>query len=183
MIDVAYYVFHSPDLKAEEDRREIEERGFSAVRVILTPYQQDRAGAYMHKYGPGMRYLFILFINQGGTVKNMRIRLTRWEPKENRSIPKGAGDIPSLGALPSGQAYALLVDAAQGIDALKPLRASHAEEVCVEYTYTDFADEMYRPQIRCLTDKAPFDADGVIMGIWTFMHGEEQDLEGGWEWK
>lgn len=168
-IEVSRFVAYSPDMTAEADEKAIQRAGLSTARVIPTPYQFRLASQGIPN--PNMCYLFVVVANRGGNVEGMNIRVVRWESKWDQPTPMpiGVDEIPTLGALLSGQAYALLVDAAEGMSAIG-LEASHVQDVCIAYTYTDSANKVYPAEDICISD----------MEI--FMFRPQEPLEGGkWE--
>jgi hypothetical protein len=143
IIEVGIYVAYSPDLTDEEDMGIMERAGIDKARVITTPYQQNSLNQYTPK--SNVRFLFVLFRNQGNKKGSIEIHIKQWLPKNGQTRPAGVDDIPELGVLNNGEAYALLIDAAEGMDEFSPLRLSNVKDAYIEYTFSDLTGEIYSP--------------------------------------
>ncbi len=133
-VDVGHQIFDTPNVMGTND----------IVRLTRSNLQlQPISSAYSESLirepgGPDTKYLFVVFHNKGpGIAQKVEVTNLTWEPKEGQSRPPGLPEFFSFESLEPDTLFVLLVDAAEEIDLLEPIRDSHAAKICVTYRYFD----------------------------------------------
>jgi hypothetical protein len=148
-VQIFFYVASNPLLDGEDDIEKLTQAGLS-TRVVRTPYQL--ALSRISPASEDIGFLFLLVANKGpGIASSIEIVGLDWIPRGNATPPSGLLEDTNYGPLNPGEAYALLVDASDGLSDLY-FDASNAQDICVKLSFTDIQDSTYDYQgRRCMS--------------------------------